>query len=310
MKTVILKIIYFAIICFGLNSSASYSARPQLGVGFTNNANYEDGNENSDFFLMLRNSLTYNTENESAGNLWLGYKSYLKEKQNDAFVWRLGGDYPFTVKQTESTFIFGLGGQHFIGENPASTEETLDNFYGEMATEHSLKIRSEVNARIEPGFQIKTFPRLSGRTDSEFYVRTVLDWAVSPFKTISAFSELGLVFCNDSLYRKNFLEFGIDWRNQAQKELVINLGLLTKFSTFPNRTVNQSTYIAKKRGATRILSRDEIEFHSNLQFRASIVKIWRGYELTGSLTLNSQNSKSGNENYTEYNAIVYLAKPF
>src|SRR6476660_3204595 len=85
---------------FFLSSSwaqAQWTIRPQVGLGFTDNANYEETDKNSDVFWWLRSSNSYSLEN-STWNLWLSYRGYAKETQNDVFSYRLGDTISFNSR--------------------------------------------------------------------------------------------------------------------------------------------------------------------------------------------------------------------
>jgi hypothetical protein len=307
-------LVHFSALIFGflvsVSSHAEWITRPQAGVGFTSNANYEDSGEDADFYLFLRNSATHFGP-RSEFNLWLSYKAYLEENQNSHFNWRAGSIWP---KRTSALGLLdidiGVGGQHYTANEPGTTEENFDNFYGEGAGVKSRSLRPGVDLRLESGYQLKYFPRLSGRLDHTVYFQSALDWFVHGRNRLSPFGEFGMVFSNDSLFRKNYLELGVDWVQLLRADLKLNLGFLSRFSTYPNRTVSQETIVSRRRGTTKTSSREENETHSYIQIKGSIVKILGSLEMAGSLILNSQNSKSGYEDYSELGVLGSLTFVF
>lgn len=304
-----LRYVIFCLLLIPATLRADWYAKPSAGVGFTNNANFEDGGEDSDFYLFLRNSATF-SRGDSAWSVWLSYRSYLEETQNDAFTWRLGTDYPQRLGRERFDLNWGLGGQHYTGENPGTTEENFDYLYGEVYLGKDLSRTADLETRLETGYNVRNFTRFGGRWDHTLFATGLMDWSVSPQRTLSPYAELGIVVSNDSLYRKNYLEFGLNWRDQVRKDLHYLLGISTRFSTFPDRSVSQTTAVSKRRGVTRYESRRENETHSYVQLKGSVVKIWKEIEFTGSLLVTNQSSKSGYEEYMEFDLLGFVIKTF
>jgi hypothetical protein len=304
-----LKQLLVFFVCLPTAAAADWYIKPSAGVGFTNNANYEDGGEDSDFFLFLKNSATYSRD-DRAWSAWLSYRAYMEEKQNDAFMWRLGTDSPKRLGREKFDLNWGFGGQHYTGENPGTTEENFDYLYGEVYLGKDMPKKSDLETRFEGGYNVKNFTRFGGRWDHTLFATGLLDWDLNPRQTLSPYAELGLVFSNDSLYRKNYLEFGLNWRNEFRKDLHALLDFSTRFSTFPNRPVNAVTTVSRRRGVTRYESRTENETHSYVQLKGSLVKIWKEIELTGSLLVTNQSSKSGYEEYMEFSLLGFVSRTF
>jgi hypothetical protein len=287
------------ILCYPPPLYGDWADRPQAGLGFTNNANYEDSDTDSDFYLFLRNSLTHLGPGAET-NLWLSYKAYFEEKHNSVFNWRLGRTWP---KPTRSFGILDLdvaaGGQHYSGTAPGRTEESFDNIYAEVAASRTKILKPRTELRLEPGYQLKYFTDLHGRADHTLYFLGSLDWAISARSRLSPYGEFGLVFSNDSLFRRNYLEFGVGYTQPLRRDIDLNLSFMSRFSTFPNRTVSQETIVSRRRGQAKTASLEENETHTLVQLKGSLVKMVNNLELTGSLILNNQKSKSGFEDYSE-----------
>lgn len=290
-------------------ANAEWIVKPQAGLGYTSNANYEDSDEDSDFYLFLRNSTTF-FDDTKTWNFWVSYKTYAEEKQNDAFTWRLGHEFPRSFGNALLDVRLSLGGQHYTGENPGTTEDGFDYIYGEGALGKTKSLKSDVEVSFEGGYQFKSFTRFHGRWDHTLFFNTQMDWLINSRQTLSPFGEFAIVLSNDSLYRKNYFEFGVDWRNEISKDLKILLGFLTRFSTFPNRTVTQTTAVSRKRGVAKFSTQEENETQTLVQLKGSLVKMFKDVELTGSLLLNNQNSKSGFEDYTELSLLGFASFTF
>ena len=100
------------IFCLSLTSSlghADWLVQPQAGLGYTSNANYEDTNEDSDFYLFPRNSSSF-FRDRTTWNFWLSYKSYMEEKQEDAISRRRGVAQYSTHEENETQTLAQLKG--------------------------------------------------------------------------------------------------------------------------------------------------------------------------------------------------------
>lgn len=67
---------------------------------------------------------------------------------------------------------------------------------------------------------------------------------------------------------------------------------------------------ARRFPLTRYESRTENETHSYVQLKGSLVKIWKEIELTGSLLVTNQSSKSGYEEYMAFSLPGFVSRTF
>jgi len=298
--------------CLSIASLAQgqWSIRPQLGLGYTNNANYENSDPDADLFWWARTSNSYNTA-DSHYNIWLNYRNYTKERQNNVFSYRLAetmdmkshfmGDFEWNL---------ALGGQQYLEDSPATTEESFNHIYAESSLTKSWTPRPDLEFSLEPLYQLKYYSQLEDRKDHTVLLNFTADWQFQTIQSLGPFAEFGLVFSDQSLYSKNYLEFGSDWRISARPDLTYVLNFMSRYSAFPNRTVSETTVVSTSKGRTRAQSQDGIETQSFFQIQGSAIKIISSTELRATLSLNTQSSNSGNEDYSEVQVQTSVLVPF
>jgi hypothetical protein len=294
---------------------SSYSAfgsmmvRPQTGIGFTDNANYEETDKDADFFWWVRSSNSFISKN-SDWNLWLNYRGYFKEHENDALTYRLGD----TLSLKNSSFgdydwDFGVGGQKYSNGSPATTEETFDNVYFETSILKTWVLQNNLDLNFEPLYQYKYYPQFDGRADHTALFNFLLDWNFSLSQSLNPFAEIGFVSSNQNLYSRNYFEFGTDWKISAQPDLKFLLHFMNRFSSFPDRQVSEATVITNKNGKVRATSQNETESQTLTQVQGTVVKILQKTELKGTVALSNQSSKSGYETYSELEVLGSVLFP-
>lgn len=71
-----------------LSVSSQATIKPQVGLGFSDNVNYEQTNKDSDFFMSAR-LLTKHKSDRWTALSRLQYRDYLQQNSNDTFQWRV-----------------------------------------------------------------------------------------------------------------------------------------------------------------------------------------------------------------------------
>ena len=99
---------------------------------------------------------------------------------------------------------------------------------------------------------------------------------------------------------------GIDVAKKAKRDLKYGVSYLLRYITFPNRTVSTETIVSRRRNSYQTVYQDEREVHSSSQLQGYVVKIYKSFDLKGSLNVTSQKSKSGFEDYTEFGAKAII----
>jgi hypothetical protein len=145
--------------------------------------------------------------------------------------------------------------------------------------------------------------------DHTLLLNAALDWTLNAVHSLSPYADLGYVVSNQSLYSKQYFEFGTDWRIEADASLKYILRFVSKFSSFPNRLITDTTAVTNRKGRTFTTSRDEIETQTFSQIQGSVVKLVGSTELRGTLGLNTQSTRSGVEDYNELQLLGSVLIP-
>lgn len=284
--------------------ASSWTHSPEVGIGYTNNANYEDANTDSDMFFWVRNYSSV-LVGETNYSLWISYKDYSKISENDVFNWRGGSLTPSDFIALEQwSFDFGLGGQHYTSTSPGTTEDSFGNFYVEGALLRDFEWGSKFELSIEPGYQLKTFSDLADRLDHKLYFNSALAFNIYPTQTLTPLAEIGMIFSSDSVYNRTYLTLGADWSWQFKETLELGVGFAMTQSVFSNRTTSTETVVSGKRSSFKTGAKSESETQSLSELQGFFVKSFSSWDLKAEFSMASQSTKSGFENYSEVGATA------
>jgi len=301
MKTILFNI---ASIVFSLSLAYSDTLshhKPELGIGFSDNANYSDTNPKHDNYFWVKSFSSWIKE-PSPLELYLSYKDFVREKQNNVFLWNTKMTLPSpNLLKEEGYFIFGLGGQNYTSSNPETTDEGFDNIFIEGAILKSKSWGQSNNWNFEPGYLLKHFEDTHRRTDHQIYLNSSLDLELNVKNLFTPMAEMGFIFSSDSLYRKNYFELGLQWSFKMQQTWTLFLNVFNRSSWFPGRTLTSVRQIpsVKKNQKTSVLSQNEIEFQSLSQVELSLIKEFQKLTTKFTLIKTSQLTKSETENFNE-----------
>jgi hypothetical protein len=290
----------FLMLLLSAQWTSAYS--PEIGLGTSNNVNYSDSNQQSDSYYWLK---SYNELQRLnlAVNLWVSYKDFFKESQNDVLNWRTGLHFPNPFFFGESYFDLGLGGQNFTSISPQTTDEGYDSYYFEMALIKTINWQRIGELALEPGYQIKHFDEVR-RVDHRLYLTGAFDFSVNPVNTLTPSVEIGFVSSSDNLYSKNYLEFGLDWEHSIRSDLDFVFSVFNRASWFPNRNLTSISLLNANKKNQRTLSQNEIETQNFSQIEISMLKSFEKLSTKGTIIKTAQSSKSESENFDEFGVRI------
>lgn len=292
------------------SANAEWSFRPQAGLAATSNAYYSADNRTSDIYAWAKAAGSYLGEKEIYSYA-LSYRSYTRTTTNNAFTFRLSALIPIQLfDQRDWELELATGGQDYLNENPGTTEQSFDYYYGKASLLKTLKLSPDKELVLQPGFEGRSYPSFGGRFDVDVSARSFLSWAIDGSQELEPFFGLGLVISNQELYTRRYLELGTAWTYLFGSDLKLGLDFSTTFSSYPNRTISQTTAVTSKRGRAFSASQVEIESQTLTQFSASLAKILKSGELKGTAGVSSNSSRSGAVDYSEFNLSASYTHSF
>jgi hypothetical protein len=303
MKIFSLLVIAVILVFSSPQANAELTARALAGLGFTNNANFEEVDKDSDFYYLLRGSGTYITDPLTYAAS-LSFRGFMEESQQSVFNYHFQTFLPVTIASDPKWELdFGIGGQNYTKEAPGTTEESFDNYFLEAGLTKALTFGG-ADLSLEPGYELKSYPGFSGRIDHTLSFEALVDWAFAKGQTLEPFIELGFVRSNQELYTRTYFELGSDWGHFYRSDLKGELSFMTRFSTYPNRTVSDQTVVSNKRGRIQSGMSDSNESQTFTQVGYAIAKIRDRSEYKAGINASSQDSKSGTANYSELGFLI------
>ncbi len=288
-------------------SFAQSTLKPQIGLGYTDNANYESSQKDSDMFWWL-GVYGQKITPEAGYSLYLNFRDYLEEDQNDRLSYRFGRTEEVINRFAGSLeWLLAVGGLEYSGDSPAFTEETFDNIYLDNSWAKTFSTRADLEYTFEPGLRSKMFTDLDGRFDQSFYFISALDFTIRTGQVLRPFAEIGFVFSNKSIYSNNYLEFGADYTWEENDQSSFLIGASIQQTSYFDRDVTDETAIVNKKGKKTTGTSNETQVLMQLQ--GSYIKKFKVNQLKSSLVLTDQSSRSGESEYTESQIHVALIIP-
>lgn len=273
--------------------------RPQAGVGVTDNANHEEDGKDVDLFFWVRGAAT-KQKSESSYNFTVSYQDYISESQNDVFGYRLAKLFPVAWFDRKNwQFEISGGGQVFTNENPGTTEDSFDYIYAQGTLLKTISLNERSELLIEPYYSVRSYTDFGGRLDHELATRASLTHTLKSEQLLEPFASLGIVRSNQSIYDRNYFEIGTDMSWDLRPEKRFGFGISSRISTYPNRTVSQTTAVTNKRGKRNLRSQSENETHTYTHGEVFVAKIKASNELKVNLSANTNSSNSGAVDYVE-----------
>lgn len=275
---------------------AELRSRDEAGLGFTNNANLEKDNTDSDLFLKLSSLNTLPSGDHEFG-LRLGYLGYSKESVNDVLLWKLSDRYDLGWKDWK---LFGaFGGQNYPRGNPGTTDVSFDNLTFELSGERAITLGERTELIVNPGTQVTYFTSFDGRTDYAFFMAASLDHELTRRLALGAHGELGSVGSTLAEYSKLYWEIGGSVDYALSRDWSLSGDLALRQSYFLSRTVSTQTVVTNKRGIRTTSTLNENEAYNHVLLAGEAMKRWNAVVRTGiGLNLASQASKSTYQDYT------------
>jgi hypothetical protein len=305
MRTFIL----ISILLFSSISMAQLRSANEFGLGLTDNANLEDADRDSDFFVKASTTNSYGMESHQLG-VRLSYLGYLHQSTNDVFSWRLSDQFKLDSAPKWS-FYGALVGQDYVAGEPGTTETSFDNVGWDFFAERQYAMNSKLELSYGPGANARYYTALSNRSDYTFFGYIDFEYEHSSILFLGARAELGFLISSDTDFSRNYIELSgdADYGFAETWNLTGEVGL--RQSTFPGRTLSEGTIVTSKRGSRLRAGADaEYESHSYLYVYTEVLKDLRGSEWKSGLSLRlaNQNSRSGYQNYSTtevYGRIMY-----
>jgi hypothetical protein len=282
-------------ICFFSSAGvAQFRSSNEAGLGFTDNANLENTQRDSDVFLKLSTANSYKTGEHQLG-LRMAYMSYLNQKINDLFSWKISERFH---KETSAWSLFGtLLGNDYVSGDPGTTESSFDNIGFEFIAERLKDLSARTSMKFGPGAYSRFYTWRSDHTLLGFFE---IEFTANSDFIVSGRSELGFTNSSDGHFRKSYFEIGGDADYRFKDDLSLYGDLTLRQTNFPGRSLSDQTTVTTRRGRTaRIGAENDYESQGYSQLFVELLKNLNS-DLDGavSIRLINQNSKSGYEDYS------------
>jgi hypothetical protein len=297
---------WLPLLLFGFAIQTQALLKPQVGLGYSDNVNYESTQKDADFYWWGRALGLRSFENWDA-TLWLNVKDYRTQNTNDQAHGRIGLTYLLdTDSAAEMTADLSVGSLQYLRGTPNSTDTAFNNSYWIMslASEWSPEnsVLSEKPMEWQLAFQNTRYEGNGLRTDRE------LRAGITAFGLLT---ELGHSVSSDNYYSKSFLELNYDWESKAPNDWRPNLGISVRYSYYPNRKFSQTVQSLNNRnGQLQTSVQEENESQLLLQFQPAVSKIYGVTRIRLGLNLTLQKSRSQNADYLETSVVSSVERTF
>jgi hypothetical protein len=303
-------IMFFFIQMFSLNVHAQFRSKNEAGLGYTDNANLESSQEDSDLFMRISSLNNYRSGAHLLG-LKLGLVDYFNENSNDAFSWRMSDRWKDHVV-TPWSFYGALSGQQFLADESGLTETSF-NYVGwdfSMDRAHSLNRKTELT--FGPGLSGRYYTsHIAERSDHTVFGFAEIEHEFSDRLTFGGRTEIGWLVSSDENYSRTYFELSGNSGFALNRDWKWNSEIGFKRSHFTNRTASTETIVSARRGSVRTRTLTEMEAYTyGYLYTEFIRKLAQNLDLGLSLQHISQTSRSGFQDYSVDELLARLILSF
>lgn len=300
---IISGLLFTLVILVAHPTNARVFFRPLAGLGFTSNANLEETDKDSDFYYLVRGSASL-TADPAYYAATVSFRGFLDQTSQNVVNFNVQSFIPTQIASSSNWEVdVGVGGQHYTNDSPGVTEDSFDNYFLTTGLTKTLFIES-TEVFVGPRYELRNYPDFDGRTDNIFAVESSLEWKFQKRHTIEPALALGFVSSSRDLYNRRYFELGADWSYYIKRDLLSKVSFLSRFSTYPDRTVSDPTAVSQRRGKGNANQGDDQETQTLTQLAGSVVKIRGNSEFKAEVSANTQKSKSATADYSELGFIV------
>jgi hypothetical protein len=272
---------------------------PEIGLGSTNNVNLEESDKDKDTYVALGNTSTLGLKSFST-SLNLNYKKYNNQSDNDSFGW----DISFITvgkdeKEPESYWSFGLGGQHYLGQDPASSDEAFDYSTGSISYTTKTKVSADNSYSFTTGYDLTKYAATANRRDHKFSFNSAYEYILGKSSSLTPLFGVAYLKSTESDYSKASFDLGVEWLWLFTDNYEFSSYASYGRSIYIKRTFSSVTTIIKNRKAFS-LTDNTLEKHTSIYLSLSLTKSFELFDLKGNIYRNKNKTNSGYEDYAEF----------
>lgn len=292
----------FLSLCFVLSKANATGFKADAGSGLTDNANLTSFNQKSDVFLKAVGTYSWK-DGEHQAKARVGYTDYLKENINDALFWSVDDKYSPGNPKKDWAFKGNVFGRHYTKKSPGSTDESFSHIGIGGAGERSYNLAPKLSLNWGPHAEYRKYIQNSTRADTTIGAEVNADYEIKSDLVVGAFSNFSMVFSNQSAYSRYFLDLGAnvdynfkkDWTWFTEASIRETYFTSRKVTTVTETTVSRG----KNAGRSRVTTGTALETFSGFVLFSQVSYNFRSNQkLSGDLTVMSQSSASGNQDYS------------
>lgn len=276
-------------------AQAQIKSTNEATLGFTDNANYEDGGRDSDFFLRFSTSNSYKSGEQLFG-LRLSYSDFFKEHQNDHFSFRISDRW--SPSNNGWSFVGALLGRQYTSEGPGYTETAFNNWGLDLSAEKSKAIASRTDLTFGPTLRGRYYSGAASRSDHTLSGAADLTHELNSRLALIFSTELGVLTSSDSNFSRMMFDLSAAADFQVSSELQWYSEIGLSYSGFSDRSVAEQTIVSNRRGTFRTITTVENEAYDFFYLTTELKKAY-SENVEGKVSFNhtSQSSRSGFQNF-------------
>lgn len=277
------------------DAKASFASRNSGGLGFTDNANLESSDKDSDLFYTLRTRNRMNFEPWTAG-LSIQFTDFFTQNINDALGWRA---FLSHSAENDWTFEGSLFGQNFLNGAPGFSENSFSYTGLGLAAEKDVDLGKSTDLTYRPFYEYRAYSALAGRKDHTLGIQSTITFAASEPWSFDGHGELGKTFSSLDEFDHAYLELGagVDYDLSPISGIWGNLAIRT--ANYGNRVLTRTSIVGSRRNQRTVTQASGTETLSDVVLAAGYMhRFTPNLEFNGSWTMTSRRSQSDTQNFT------------
>lgn len=288
------------LLALSLNAhSLEVSHLPEVGLGYTNNANYESTNTDKDFYGLVSYGALFELEKNSA-SINIGYMDFKKQSDNDLLSW--SGSFIFDTSSDEANkkgITLSTSGQHYVNNAAAKSDESFNSLNFGISYSVTKKVSESYSYTLSPSYSFTKYLAQSTRRDHLLGFSVTYTNKLNEAHSLSPFAEVSYNKSSDGDYSKFGLGIGTSWDWIISDNYELSTSASLGRSTYVNRTISTQTLISRKKRSI-LLNGPKKESHTATYLGTSLTRIFDHFDLKAEIHRTKNSSNGESENYTEY----------
>ena len=268
-------------------------------IGHTNNINLEQTDKDPDQYFLIGHEVSTELDHftyQASGF----YSNYKDQSDYDSFSWGLGlTTVGKAQKDNSSYWTIDLSGQHYLSQDPASSDTAFDYLSGAIGYIIKTKVNESHSYSYTTAFDFTKYSEEVSRRDNQLSFNADYEYILGEESSLTPQFGLGFISSSSSVYTKLFYQAGLEWLWLFAQDFELSSYISYGKNIYIKRTVSTDTIIKRKKKSFTF-SDTSLERHTSVYLSVSLTKNFESCDIIANVYRNKNTTNSDNEDYAEF----------